>query len=193
MDPQDELLTRFEQFKKQAADAGLQRANEPLQDIPPLPSAVLRSDAAALGELLGTHSANETWQGKPLLRLAASISSREVIQQLLEHGAEVNGGDKWGDTPLMAAPHRDVDTVAALLAAGADVNARNAFGCTALHYAVRVGSPDIVELLLRHGASVTAITAEGETPLGDATDRGEQAIISLLCRYGAAPVPEEDR
>ncbi len=49
----------------------------------------------------------------------------------------------------------------AFLAKGADANARDKHGGTALHWAVGGGRPEIVELLLEQGADPTARDAEG--------------------------------
>src|SRR6266480_1684443 len=45
-----------------------------------------------------------------------------------------------------------------LLEAGADVNATNKYGETALHLAVRFNNLEAVKLLLKHGASTKAMT-----------------------------------
>jgi len=63
---------------------------------------------------------------------------------------------------------RDSEAIAALellLGRGADVNAANQMGDTALHGAARRGSPAIIEFLLNHGANVRAKNARGQTPL----------------------------
>jgi len=48
---------------------------------------------------------------------------------------------------------------------GADTEARDHQGWTALHYACRVHWPGMVAMLVRHGAAVDARTDKGETPL----------------------------
>ena len=52
-----------------------------------------------------------------------------------------------------------------LIARGADVNAQNYKGQTALHCAARAGFVEIVSLLLDHGAEVDLQDREGHTPL----------------------------
>lgn len=66
--------------------------------------------------------------------------------------------DALRSTPLHMAAHRGQDeVVAALLAAGADVHAREGCsGTTALHWAAEGGRPRIVELLLEAGAELEA-------------------------------------
>jgi uncharacterized protein len=155
------------------------------EDMPRIVGAVYQGNVEELQALLAGTSANEEYEGASLLGHAAAISSLEVIQVLLKHGAEVNSYDsRSGTTPLMAATHREVEVVQALLDAGAEVNARNAYGCTALIYAARVGSPEVVELLLQAGADPRAITHLGETAPGDAIEREDQAVIGVLAIHG---------
>jgi ankyrin repeat protein len=74
----------------------------------------------------------------------------------------------------------------ALLAKGAEVNAKNAHGWTPLHVAAAGGDPAVVALLLKHGANVHAQSYIGTTPLDNATTRGgRQAVIDLLLAHGA--------
>jgi len=125
---------------------------------------------------------------------AAEQGFADVVPVLLSNGADVNAASKSGITPLMYAAGRTVDgpersyRVArsidyrerkvttgrmkghtnidqALLAAGAEVNAKDEDGWTALMWAARMGSNDIVELLLSKGADVNAKDEDGTTAL----------------------------
>ncbi len=73
----------------------------------------------------------------------------------------------------------------AFLAKGADANARDKHGGTALHWAVGGGRPEIVELLLEQGADPTARDAEGQTALALAQERGRDEIAEILRQAGA--------
>ncbi|MGE0042481.1 MAG: ankyrin repeat domain-containing protein [Vicinamibacterales bacterium] len=85
-----------------------------------------------------------------------------------------------------AAMARDYDTVAALLASGADVNAAQGDGTTALHWAAYHGDAAIVRTLLAAGARVTARTRIGDmSPLYMAARRGSAPAISALLDAGA--------
>ena len=66
---------------------------------------------------------------------------------------------------LTAAKDNDGRCVAQLLSAGADPNAENAIGQTALHVACLWGSADVVELLLKGGADANVQNQFGVTPL----------------------------
>ena len=91
-----------------------------------------------------------------------------------------------GQVLLQATEAGDVVQMAALLAQGAEVNARNAHGWTPLHVAAAGGDPAVVALLLQHGADVHAQSHIGITPLDNATTRGgRKAVIDLLLAHGA--------
>lgn len=63
----------------------------------------------------------EIKNGRQLLHIAADYGQREVVEFLLSKGAEVNGRDKHGMTPIMAAIFEGhTETVKALLEGGAD-------------------------------------------------------------------------
>jgi ankyrin repeat protein len=76
-----------------------------------------------------------------------------------------------------------VEVVRLLLAAGADVNAYDKNGNTALLYCHR--NTDLVALLLRAGADPNVQNSDGETPLRLA---GSDEIKSLLIKHGAMQV-----
>ena len=91
-----------------------------------------------------------------------------------------------GQVLLQATEAGDIVQMQALLAQGAEVNARNAHGWTPLHVAAAGGDPAVIALLLQHGADVHAQSYIGTTPLDNATTRGgRQAVIDLLLAHGA--------
>ena len=91
-----------------------------------------------------------------------------------------------GEVLLQATEAGDIVQMEALLAKGAEINARNAHGWTPLHVAAAGGDPAVVALLLQHGADVHAQSHIGTTPLDNATTRGgRKAVIDLLLAHGA--------
>ena len=91
-----------------------------------------------------------------------------------------------GQSLLQATEAGDIVQMAALLAKGAEVNARNAHGWTPLHVAAAGGDPAVIALLLQYGADVHAQSHIGTTPLDNATARGgRKAVIDLLLAHGA--------
>jgi ankyrin repeat protein len=81
----------------------------------------------------------------------------------------------------------DTAAVRALLAKKSDVNAPQADGATALHWAVYKDDLATVDLLLRAGAKATAANGFGATPLWLATENGSVAIVQRLLEAGADP------
>ena len=79
----------------------------------------------------------------------------------------------------------DREVVRALLQAGADVEAPQIDGTTALHWAVRRDDLDIAGLLIRAGADVVAANRTGSTPMQLATLNGNAAMIDRLLDAGA--------
>jgi ankyrin repeat protein len=100
------------------------------------------------------------------LRRAIGIDDVEGVVDALRRGADANDPGDAGVTPLMTAYSARV--AAALIEAGADVNARAADGACVLHYAVVAEqASSLVPLLLSHGAkpNVPAAGRDEETPL----------------------------
>jgi len=81
----------------------------------------------------------------------------------------------------------DTTTVRALLKQRTNVNAAEADGMTALHWATRSNDIDTVQLLLRSGANAKAANRYGVTPLSLAAINGNPALVDLLIKAGADP------
>ncbi|AFZ07220.1 serine/threonine protein kinase [Oscillatoria nigro-viridis PCC 7112] len=116
---------------------------------------------------------------RTLLHNAAKIGFKELVQQLINDGANVVVRDSYKRTPLHYATTKEV---AALLML--DINAMDKSGNTPLHLAVDRGSQDIAELLIANGASVNARNEKGQTPLYRAIAIGHNEIAALLINNG---------
>jgi ankyrin repeat protein len=96
------------------------------------------------------------------------ISSGSLIALLLTITISAAGTAPVADA-VMA---RDREAVKTLLKNGADVNAAQGDGMTALHWAARNGDAELTQMLLFAGANVKATTRlGGYTPLMMAADR----------------------
>jgi len=122
----------------------------------------------------------------PLLR-AAKAGDIPAMKVLLAAKADVTLATRAGITPLMAAAgmgtkeedatgrfkteEEAIDAIDLCMKAGADVNAANGQGQTALHAASQFAFDKVVTYLAAHGANVNAKDRNGYTPLDSA--RGE--------------------
>jgi ankyrin repeat protein len=86
-----------------------------------------------------------------------------------------------------AAMRGDAAAVQGLIAKKADVNAPQADGATALHWAVYKGNRELAATLLRAGANPKAANREGVTPLWLASVNGDARMIAALIEGGADP------
>jgi ankyrin repeat protein len=115
------------------------------------------------------------------------------VKLLIAAGAKVNAQEGWrGQTPLMwAAAEGHSEAVQALIAAGAEINARSKAGFTPLLFAVREGRAEVVKILLKAGASpeeALATRRGGKTPaLVLATTNAHFELAALLLDAGADP------
>ena len=114
----------------------------------------------------------------PFLR-AALAGDTATMRLLLDHDADPNLPTFAGTTPLMAAagvnwvvaqtytvsPEALLEAIALCLELGADINATNSMGLTALLGAANRGSNEIIELLVANGARLDVADVHGRTPL----------------------------
>jgi len=97
-------------------------------------------------------------------------------------GARAAGDESFLD----AAKRGDRDALRTALARRVDVNAPEADGTTALHWAVRADDAESVAMLLGAGANANAANRYGITPLWLASTNGNAAVIESLIKAGAA-------
>jgi ankyrin repeat protein len=116
------------------------------------------------------------------LHFAAFFTQPETARLLADHGADVHAvSPTFGSvTPLhSAAAGGSTEIVHLLLAAGADPNARQNLGFTALHAAAQNGDAAMARDLLDHGA-VDSATEDGRTALAIAEEQGHDEVAALL-------------
>jgi ankyrin repeat protein len=129
------------------------------------------------------------------LRLAARGDDKTAVEALLAEGASANTVDNAGHTVLMIAIERQkIEIVRVLVAAKADLEAKDRDGATALIKAIQADySPDapLVKLLLDAGADPSTsgwsqLIAKGLSPLVAATDAAYgPKKVALLVAAGA--------
>ena len=172
----------------------------------PVVSAALAADPAILKQLLSRGADPDergsigSRRGATALMLAASTGCAECVRVLLEHGASVNarsdpariiqaGLQEIGElTPLLSvAPLAEPAIIKDLLDRGAEINAKDARGLTALALAASSEIQDAaaVRLLLTRKAEVNVRAKDGETALTWARKWGDTPIVKLLSEAGA--------
>jgi len=133
---------------------------------------------AGVGQSVSSAAATDVYQAiraNDLSRLRSLVTSR----------TEANAADPLGETLLMsAAAAGSLDAMKFLVEQGADVNAQNAFGSTALVWsATEIGK---VRYLVEHGANVNAATKTGRTVAFVAAMSTPSAeIVKYLAAHGA--------
>lgn len=88
---------------------------------------------------------------------------------------------------IEAAKKSDTAAVRALLAQKTNVNAADADGATALHWAAHGANLQIAEMLVRAGANVKGASRYGVTPFYLACLNGDAKLIELFLKAGADP------
>ena len=115
---------------------------------------------------------NNSWTA---LMKAARHNNLEIVQFLLNNGADVNAKSNYGWTALILATiYNNLEIVQLLLNKGADVSAKNKDGRTALILASTEGHLDIIQLLVSHGADLTIKDNQGFTALMHAQNYAEK-------------------
>jgi ankyrin repeat protein len=134
--------------------------------------------------LLNAHSAD----GWTALHLTSYFGRLETMEALLQAGADVtirttNNLNNLNNQPLHAAAASPKTAAAAceiLLNNGADINAQQHGGFTALHEAAQNGDEATVGLLLARGADTTIRLDNGQTAREIAVEHGRENILRLL-------------
>jgi ankyrin len=113
---------------------------------------------------------------------------RRLIPLLTVFATMGAGGAAGRELPLVdAARNADREGVRALLKQGASVNAADADGTTALHWASYRDDVESAGLLIRAGAEVNAVNDLGATPLWTASLNGSAKMVRTLLEAGANP------
>ncbi|XP_075973370.1 ankyrin repeat domain-containing protein 27-like [Anticarsia gemmatalis] len=132
--------------------------------------------------------------GLTALHVACIHGKANVVECLIEMGAEVNATDLNECTPLHYASSRGhQNALLLLLHSGADINQANIDKNTPLHMAVNNGHLNCVKALIyfaehsRRKIKINCVNESGNTPLHLASKWGYEGIARLLIENGAEP------
>ena len=129
--------------------------------------------------------------------------SIETAELLIKHGANVNLASPYsGMTPLMSAvilvghpklPHA-INFAERLISAGAQLNAQEEHGLTALHWAAMDNNTQAARLLLTHGAEPNKLDDNKLTPLHYARkNKAKELVAQLAPLTQTPPAPTSER
>jgi uncharacterized protein len=151
-------------------------------------AAVKLGDLTAVQRLIaaGADSNARDEDGATALMLAAHAGQLPLVAALLAAGADVNVNDALGWTALSKSVYNAelkrgfADVSAALIAAGANLEAAIGYGVRPLMLAAGYGETAVVETLLRAGADVLARNEGGYTALMMVKQKFYVDVINLL-------------
>lgn len=107
----------------------------------------------------------------------------------MQHGIDINAADQYGKTYLMYAVDKpggaNQEIVELILKSGANVNAKNKDGFSALKYATSYNHEDTVKLLLSYDANANIADRDGRTPLMIAAQKGNKEMVLSFLNSGA--------
>jgi ankyrin repeat protein len=148
--------------------------------------ALLTEDLTLLTELLeaGCDVNAQDEEGRTALIQATIYNNVEVVQILIEHGANVNTKDFFNGNAALhfAARNYSLELLLLLLKHKAEVDIKNINGNTPLSIAVTnsSGKGRAIQLLLLHGADRNSINNQGISPLELANTITDYNIVQFL-------------
>ncbi len=162
-----------------------------ISDTNALFDAVEKNDLTRFTQLLDARSDNVNkvnLDKNSLLHFALIQGKKGFVRILLSRDTTmVNSTNNRHQTPLhLAVQNGDVETVRALIAAGAKVDGKDEAGNTPLHYAVRMNRGDLADILLAKDATMAnSANLAGRTPTHIAVLTNNKTIFNSLVNKGA--------
>ncbi|MGN6136236.1 MAG: ankyrin repeat domain-containing protein [Aureliella sp.] len=148
--------------------------------------------------------------GDPAPHGSGTLTSLQLVRELVRHGADVNArlasgstgrgqlGRKGATPLLLAASTEDLPYVKLLVELGADPLLANDDHCTPLHAAAGIGvlapgeeagteaeALEMVAYLLERGAEINAVDDNGETTMHGAAYKNLPRMVDFLAAHGA--------
>jgi len=165
--------------------------DQPFSDgITPLHASVINNQeniAIALIEAGAKTDVPDPTTQATALHLASLYGRDKIAAYLIQKGANVNAGMKFGITPLLvAAQFNQPQIVQLLLDKKADIDHADQEGFTALHFAAQNGNEVIANMLLDNGAKINVNDKTTKaTPLEIAIENNHLEVARVLEEHGA--------
>ncbi|KAJ4004805.1 hypothetical protein NW752_009529 [Fusarium irregulare] len=130
----------------------------------------------------------------PLMRASEQEDMSDMVERLLEAGADVGAVDENKHTSLHRAAWNGLEeNVRILVNHGADLTAQEDQGWTPLHAAVVNGTPKTCEYLIKGGSDLTIKDHKGMLPLHMAYhDAGRADLARMILQHGPASMVLEN-
>jgi ankyrin repeat protein len=138
-----------------------------------------------LVETLTARSPPQATQVETALLQAAVRGEARQVASLIQAGARVDANQSDKTALHWAGQYGHLAVVQTLLTAGADVNATDAYGTTALMETASAGHTAIVQALLKAGANANRRDYMGETALLKSGPRASVEVTHALLQAGA--------
>lgn len=126
--------------------------------------------------------------GETLLHVAAKEGSLDIVQLLIDAGANCQARDNLGETPAMLAAREGYDLVlcALLLSKEATIDEFNNANQNLLSIASSQGNLRAVKVILKKGANVNYSDRLGRTALSKAIKESANSVVRLLLQAQAS-------
>lgn len=123
-----------------------------------------------------------TEDGDSLIEYAINKNDTDMIQTLVEGGANLNTAGISGYTPLMSAAAETLENIVRIFLTKKDINlnAINRNGDTALHITAETGNIPIIKMLIENKANINSQNFSGYTPLHIAVENNNLEAASEL-------------
>jgi ankyrin repeat protein len=156
----------------------------------PLDSAVLHGQPLAVEALL-RHGADATYvhplDGRGALHEACMRGYANLVQPLVDNGADPGARDRFGQTPLdIALAYKNANVVATLLHLGQKLKESQKVAEETMESATLRGQTEIARILLENGLEVNRRGVGGSSYLNDAALKGQKKMVELLLEHGAS-------
>lgn len=179
-------------------DFGARPNHNGVDGVTPIIIAALQDDGPMVDLLLergaDLNGADASFAKNRTLHAVVMKGSQAMLEKLLALGADPNGTNALGETPLHLAVADGLHAkLKVLMEAGADPAFRMNDGKTPLHVAVESQRIDMVTSLLELGAPVSERDLARRTPLHLAALAGNYEIANLLLAHGARTELEDQR